>query len=147
MVFKDISYLELWRPFCSGEQNHLCNFGRSHHKEQFCEIISYLELWPPFCSAEPIYLCNFDRGYSEVQFCEIILNLDEWFRRCHLKDYLSGALVAIVFSGAEPYVQFCRGHYGEHTCEVILNLDQWFKRRCRLKKKVSHDAHRTTHSA
>ena len=24
--FKDISYLELWRPFCSAEQNHLCNF-------------------------------------------------------------------------------------------------------------------------
>ena len=26
MSFKDISYLELWRPFCSAEQNHLCNF-------------------------------------------------------------------------------------------------------------------------
>ena len=22
-----ISYLELWRPFCSAEWNHLCNFG------------------------------------------------------------------------------------------------------------------------
>ena len=28
MSIKDISYLELWQPFCSGEQNHLCNFGR-----------------------------------------------------------------------------------------------------------------------
>ena len=28
MLFKDISYLELWQPFGSVEQNHLCNFGR-----------------------------------------------------------------------------------------------------------------------
>ena len=39
MSFKDISYLELWQPFCSAEQNHLCNFGRGYHKECFCEII------------------------------------------------------------------------------------------------------------
>ena len=37
MWFKDISYLELWWPFCSAEQNHLCNFGRGHHEEDFCE--------------------------------------------------------------------------------------------------------------
>ena len=28
MSFKDIFYLELWRPFCSVQWNHLCNFGR-----------------------------------------------------------------------------------------------------------------------
>ena len=28
MSFKDISYLELWHPFCSAEQNHLCNLVR-----------------------------------------------------------------------------------------------------------------------
>ena len=39
MPFKDISYLELWQPFCSAEQNHLCNFGRGYYEEQFCEII------------------------------------------------------------------------------------------------------------
>ena len=27
MSFKDISYLDLWQPFCSVEQNHICNFG------------------------------------------------------------------------------------------------------------------------
>ena len=27
------------------EQNHLCNFGRSHHEEQFCEIILNLDQW------------------------------------------------------------------------------------------------------
>ena len=28
-----ISYLELWSPSCSVEQNHLCNFERGHHGE------------------------------------------------------------------------------------------------------------------
>ena len=43
-LFKDISYLELWQPFCSAERNHLCNFGRGYHEEQFCEIILNLNL-------------------------------------------------------------------------------------------------------
>ena len=37
MLFKDISYLELWQPFCSAEQNHLCNLGRGYNEDQFCE--------------------------------------------------------------------------------------------------------------
>ena len=45
MFFKDISYLELWRPFRSAQQNHLCNFGRGHYKEHFCEIILYMDQW------------------------------------------------------------------------------------------------------
>ena len=69
--------------------------------------ISYLELWQPFCSAEPNHLCNFGRGYPEEQFCEIIMNLDQWFRRiCLLKDFLSGALATLLFSGADPFMQF-----------------------------------------
>ena len=68
--------------------------------------ISYLELWLPSCSAERNHLYNFGRGFHEEQFCEIILNLDQWFRRCSLKDVLSRALAALVFSGAEPFVQF-----------------------------------------
>ena len=69
--------------------------------------ISYLELWQPFRSAESDHLCNFGRGYSEEQFSEIILNLGQWFRRrCHLKDFLSGALATLLFSGAEPFMQF-----------------------------------------
>ena len=41
MLFKDISYLELWQPLYFMEQNQLCNFkfGRVHHEEQFCAII------------------------------------------------------------------------------------------------------------
>ena len=43
MSFKDISFLELWWPFCSAEQNHLCNFGREYYEEQFCENIFDLD--------------------------------------------------------------------------------------------------------
>ena len=65
MSFKGISYLELWWPLCSATRNHLCNFGRRHHEEQFCEII------------------------LKEQFCEIIMNLDQWFRRgCCLKAFI-----------------------------------------------------------
>ena len=72
MPFKDISYLELWQPFCFLEWNHLCNFGRRHYGDQFFEII---------------------------------LILGQWFRmRYHLKD-LSGALAALLFSGADPFIQ------------------------------------------
>ena len=39
MLFKDISYLELWLPFCLAEQNRLCSFRRGHHEE-------YLEFGP-----------------------------------------------------------------------------------------------------
>ena len=45
MLFKDISYLELWWPICSAEQNHVCNFGRGYYEEQFCEIILNLDQW------------------------------------------------------------------------------------------------------
>ena len=75
-------------------------------EEIFSKDISYLELWQPFCSAERYHLCNFCRGCYEEQFCEIILNLGQWFRRCRLKDFLSGALAALLFGGAEPFVQF-----------------------------------------
>ena len=41
MLFKEISYLQLWHSLCSMERNHLCNFGRVYHEEQFCEIIKF----------------------------------------------------------------------------------------------------------
>ena len=45
MLIKDISYLELWPPLCLADPNHLCNFGRRYHEEQFCEIILNLDQW------------------------------------------------------------------------------------------------------
>ena len=41
--FKDISYLQLWRPLCSAEWNHLRKFGRRHYEEYFSEIILNLD--------------------------------------------------------------------------------------------------------
>ena len=45
LSFKDISYLVLWRPFCSAERNHLCNFSRGYLEEKFCEIIFNSDQW------------------------------------------------------------------------------------------------------
>ena len=71
--------------------------------------ISYLELWPPFCLPERNHLCNFGRGFYDEQFYEIILNLGQWFRRrCSLKDFFTGALAALLFGGAELFLQFCK---------------------------------------
>ena len=44
------------------------------------------------------HLCKFDGENHEELFCEIILNLDQWFRRCCLKDFLSRALAALMFT-------------------------------------------------
>ena len=38
-VIKDISYLQLWPPFCLAEGNHFCKFGRGHNQKHFYEII------------------------------------------------------------------------------------------------------------
>ena len=68
---------------------------------------SYLDIWQPFCSAECNNLCIFGRGYYEEQFCEIILKSGLWFRgRLSLKFFSSGALAALLFDGAEPFMQF-----------------------------------------
>ena len=42
---KDISYLQLWKPSCLVERNHLGNSGGGHCKEHFCEIILNLDQW------------------------------------------------------------------------------------------------------
>ena len=118
MSFKDMSYLELWPSFCPAEWNHLYNIGRKHHEEQSCEFILNLDLlfsrkgrlnvFLKWSSDIPLNsLCNFDRVYQEEQFCLIILNLGQWFMgRCGLKYFLSGALVALLFGGAKPFMQF-----------------------------------------
>ena len=45
MLFKGISYLELWWPFCSAEWNNWCNFGRRYPEKRFCAFILNLDLW------------------------------------------------------------------------------------------------------
>ena len=72
------------------------------------KIISYLVLWWPLLQRSGT-ICAFlvEDIMQEEQFCEIILILDLWFRRrCHFKYFLSGALAALVFIGAELFMQF-----------------------------------------
>ena len=60
----------------------------------------------------------------------IILNLGQWFKRCCLKDFLSGALVTLLFGGVETLMQFIkRGHHGEHSCEVNENWTSGLKKK------------------
>ena len=75
MPFQDISYLELWQPFCLGEQNHLGNFGRGNYEAHFYEIILNLDQW-------------FKVPGDVV-----------------LRYFLARALVAILFGGAELFEQ------------------------------------------
>ena len=115
MSLKDISYLELWRPSCSVELNHLGNFYRGHYEENFCEINLNTNQWfrrcglmifliLPCCLSERNCFCNFGKGQYKDHFCEIILNLNQWFSMsCPLKYFLSRALMAILFGGAKPF--------------------------------------------
>ena len=68
---------------------------------------------------EQNHFCNLGRGCNEEQSREIILNLGQWFRRCRLKDFLSGAVAALLFGGANYLCNLEGGHHGEHSCEVI----------------------------
>ena len=81
MSLKVISYLELLKPLCLVERNHLCNFDRRDHEEQFWEIIFNLDQWfrrryrlkifkmnaANFLSgAEQNHLCNFGKGHYDL---------------------------------------------------------------------------------
>ena len=93
---KDISY-QLWRPFCSAEQGHLCNASRGHYQEHFCEIILNLEQWFRNCSikyllstAQAVPLCSGVEPFEcailvagiEKHFCEFIFYLHQCTKRC-----------------------------------------------------------------
>ena len=98
--------------------------------------ISYLELWQFFYLTECNHLCNLSKGYYKKQCCETILILGQWFRRrCRLKGFLSGALVAHLFSGVGTiYATLKDGIMWNIYVKCILNLDQWFRSRCHLNK-------------
>ena len=71
------------------------------------KVISYLALWWPLLQQSGTFCAILIEGIMQKEkFCEIILNLDQWFRRrCHLKYFLSGALAALAFVGAELFMQ------------------------------------------
>ena len=85
-----ISVYILW--FCEVILNLNQWFRSTCHLKTF---LIELQLWWQSCLAERNHIIgNFGRGHYEEHFCKIILNLDQWFR-CHLKYFLSTALVAI----------------------------------------------------
>ena len=64
------------------ERNNLCNIGKGHYEEQFCEFVLnleqwlrrkchlktfYLELRQPLVSVEQNHLCNFSRWHYIVR--------------------------------------------------------------------------------
>ena len=120
MLFKDISNLELWPPFCSAELNHLCNFGRGYHEETFCEIILNFDQWFRRRCILKIFLI-WSSGDHFVQrrgtICAIVvegimrnnsviffLYLDQWFmRRCCLKIFC--LKIFLIWSSGGPFVQ------------------------------------------
>ena len=119
MSFKDNSYLELWQPLCSVDWNHLCIIGRRHHEEQCCKIILNLNQWlrrkcrfkvfliwssgSPFVQWSITIVQILVEGIKRNNSVKLFLNLAQWFRRFLI---LSGALAALLFSGAEPLMQF-----------------------------------------
>ena len=64
--------------------------------------ISYLEHWQPFPSAEQNHCAIFVQGIMRNNSVKLFV---VW-TRCRLKDFLSGALAALLFSGAEPFMHF-----------------------------------------
>ena len=88
MLFNDISYLELWLPFCSAVQNHFFNNSRAYQDEQFYERI--------------------------YQFGPVVQEDISFKGGAHLNDFLPGALAPLLFSGADHLCNFERGHHEEH---------------------------------
>ena len=94
MLFKDISFLELWLPLCAilvacimrNNSVKIFGFRPVVQEEMLFRDISYLELWQPFCSVEWNHImCNFGRGYYEEQFCDIFFNIDQWLsKKCEI---------------------------------------------------------------
>ena len=98
----------------------MCSFDREYYEDQFGEIFLNMDQWFR-CLSKIFLICS--SGGPFVQWsliiCEIFVEgikrndsvfffkLDQRFmRRCHLEDFLSGALAALLFGGAEPFVQF-----------------------------------------
>ena len=76
MSLKDISYLEVWQPPCSVEQNHLWNFCRRHHEEKLCEIILNLDQWfRRRCHLNIFLISRFGRSFVQQSrtICEILV--------------------------------------------------------------------------
>ena len=100
----------------------MCDFGKGQHEEQFCEIILNSDQWLRRCGLKRFLIWS--SGGPFVQWSQTICAiLVEGIMRksseeilwiwtsgskgdVFLRYFLSGALAALLFSGAEPFVQF-----------------------------------------
>ena len=74
--------------------------------EMLFKGISYLELWQAFVQWSITICAILVKGIMRNNSVKLSFNLGQWYRRCHLKDFLSGTLAALLFSGAKPFMQF-----------------------------------------
>ena len=86
MPLIEISYLQLWRPFCELERGHLLNFGRWHYEGHFYVNIMILDQGLRRCRKTTFlfldlvailfggadHLCNFSRKQYGEHLHEII---------------------------------------------------------------------------
>ena len=88
MSYKDISYLELWWPFCSAGQNHLCNFDVGYQEQQFCGITINLNQLFRRCHLKVFFLI-WSSGSPPVQWSGAICAIlkEGIMRRIHVKLY------------------------------------------------------------
>ena len=139
MPFKDISYLQLWRPFRSAQQNHLCNFCRGYQEKQFCQIILNLDQWfNRRCTLKIFLIWSFCGPFIQpsVTICAILVEGIKMNNSVKLFGIWTSASAGVSFkdiSYLELLRLFCsaeqnylcnsgRGHYEEQFCEFISNL-------------------------
>ena len=146
MYFKNISYLELWRPFVQwsgiicvivvegimrNNSMSLFKFGPVVQEEIWFKIFL---IWS---SGGPRVQWS-GTIYASLKEC-VMVNI-------HLKVYeiwtsgsgggfvyryfLSGALTAFCLVEWNHLCNFGKGHYEVQFCEIIVNLGQWFRRIC-----------------
>ena len=104
------------------EWNHLCNNGRRHNEQQFCDIILILDQWYSRRCCLNIFLILSSGGPFVQQsrtICAVLLkgimrnNSVKFFRfrtsgsggNVIKRHFLSRALVAPLFGGAKPFVK------------------------------------------
>ena len=68
------------------------------------------------------HFSDFGKGALKEHFCEIILKSSHWHGKCHLKVFLFLAMVAILFSGAEPFLAILvEGHSRNIPVKLFQN--------------------------
>ena len=128
MPFKDMSYLDIWQPFCSAECNHLCNF-LVQEEMSFKRFLNWSSGSPPLRRSGTIYavLNEGIMGNIHVKLHEIWTVVQE---EMSFKD------ISFLELWQPPcsvdLIHLCnigRRHHEERSCVIILNLFQQFRRK------------------